>query len=89
MTSLEDWIKYGDELRRPLLVNPKLGECDSVVIVGGGLSGMCCAYRIATKRPNLKVTVIERSSQLGGVIATWQDGEWTVSYTHLTLPTKA
>ena len=76
MTSLEDWIKYGDELRRPLLVNPKLGECDSVVIVGGGLSGMCCAYRIATKRPNLKVTVIERSSQLGGVIATWQDGEW-------------
>jgi hypothetical protein len=76
MTSLEDWIKYGDELRRPLLVNPKLGECDSVVIVGGGLSGMCCAYRIATKRPNLKVTLIERSSKLGGVIATWQDGEW-------------
>ena len=47
MTSLDDWIKYGDELRRPLLVNPKLGECDSVVIVGGGY--LVCVVPIASQ----------------------------------------
>ena len=47
MTSLDDWIKYGDELRRPLVVNPKLGECDSVVIVGGGISAY--VLRIASQ----------------------------------------
>jgi protoporphyrinogen oxidase len=47
-----------------------------VVIVGGGLSGLCCAYRIAQKRPDISVVIHERSNRLGGVINTWQDGEW-------------
>ena len=76
MSTLEDWIKHGEELRRPLLVNEKLSESKTVVIVGGGLSGMCCAYRIASKRPDVKVILIEQSDRLGGVITTWQDGAW-------------
>ncbi|GIR34249.1 MAG: hypothetical protein CM15mP47_4750 [Methanobacteriota archaeon] len=49
MSNLEDWVKHGEEMRRPLLVNEELGKSTKVVIVGGGLSGMACAYRIAKK----------------------------------------
>lgn len=76
MPSLESWIKHGEELRRPLIVNAKLGDSEKVVIVGGGLSGLCCAYRIAQKRPDISVVIHERSNRLGGVINTWQYGEW-------------
>ena len=76
MPSLESWIKHGEELRRPLVANAKLGGSKKVVIVGGGLSGLCCAYRIAQKRPDISVVIHERSNRLGGVINTWQEGEW-------------
>ena len=76
MPSLESWIKHGEELRRPLIANTKLGDSEKVVIVGGGLSGLCCAYRIAQKRPDISVVIHERSNRLGGVINTWQEGEW-------------
>ena len=76
MPSLESWIRHGEELRRPLIVNAKLGKSEKVVIVGGGLSGLCCAYRIAQKRPDISVVIHERSNRLGGVINTWQQGEW-------------
>ena len=76
MPSLESWIRHGEELRRPLIANAKLGKSEKVVIVGGGLSGLCCAYRIAQKRPDISVVIHERSNRLGGVINTWQVGEW-------------
>ena len=76
MSSLQSWIDHGEEMRRPLLVHTELADSSTVVIVGGGLSGMCCAYRIATKRPDIKVIILEQSNRLGGVISTWQDGEW-------------
>ena len=76
MPSLESWIRHGEELRRPLIANAKLGKSEKVVIVGGGLSGLCCAYRIAQKRPDISVVIHERSNRLGGVINTWQEGEW-------------
>ena len=63
-------------MRRPLLVNESLSQAEKVVIVGGGLSGMCCAYRIALKRPDVEVVLLEKSNRLGGVISTWSDGEW-------------
>ena len=37
-------------------------------------NGLC--YRIAKKRPDIDVIIHEKSNRLGGVIATWQDGEW-------------
>ena len=76
MPSLDSWVKHGEELRRPLIANSKLGESEKVVIVGGGLSGLSCAYRIAQKRPDVSVVIHERSTHLGGVINTWQEGEW-------------
>ena len=76
MSNLDEWVLHGDEMRRPLLVNPKISESSKLVIVGAGLSGLCCAYRIAKKRPDLEIIVHEKSSQLGGVIATWKEDEW-------------
>ena len=55
MTSLDEWVLHGDEMRRPLLVNPKISESTKLVIVGAGLRGLCCAYRIAKKRPDLEI----------------------------------
>ncbi len=76
MYSLEDWIRHGNELRRPLLVNQALAESNRVVIVGGGLSGLSLAYRIGTERPDIFVTLIEKTTRLGGVIETWKRGGW-------------
>ena len=76
MTGLDEWVLHGDEMRRPLLVNPKIIESTKLVIVGAGLSGLCCAYRIAKKRPDLEVILHEKSSKIGGVISTWAENEW-------------
>ena len=43
MSNLDEWILHGDEMRRPLLVNPKISESSKLIIVGAGLSGLCCA----------------------------------------------
>jgi len=76
MADLQNWIRHGDEMRRPLLANSDLPKAEKLVIVGGGLSGLCCALRIAEKRPDLPILLVEKSAELGGVIATWQEDEW-------------
>ena len=76
MSNLESWVRYGDEMRRPLLISGNFAKSSKIVIVGGGISGLCCAYRIATKRPDLEIIIHEKSSELGGVIGTWQQDEW-------------
>lgn len=76
MLTPEDWIRHGQELRRPLLVQESLGKKSRICIVGGGLSGLCIAYRIAQKNPNIHIDLLEHGERLGGVIETWQDGEW-------------
>ena len=53
-----------------------LPKSTKVCVVGGGLSGLTVAYRIATKRPDLHVELIEKSDRLGGVIETWTRGDW-------------
>ena len=35
-----------------------------VVIIGGGIGGLMCAYRIAEKRPDLQVLLLERGQDL-------------------------
>ena len=76
MSNLESWVLHGDEMRRPLLVHPKFAESAKIVIVGAGLSGLCCAYRIGKKRPDLEIILHEESDRIGGVISTWKEGEW-------------
>lgn len=76
MSNLESWVLHGDEMRRPLLVSKKFAESKKIIIVGAGLSGLCCAYRIAKKRPDVEIILHEKSDQIGGVITTWKEGEW-------------
>lgn len=41
-----------------------------VVVVGAGISGLACAHRIAERRPDLEVVVLEASERTGGKIRT-------------------
>lgn len=75
--SQDDWIRYGDEIRRPLLVADKLNQSSRVCIIGAGLSGLTIAYRIASKRPDINVNLLEKGDRCGGVIETWTQGEWS------------
>jgi isorenieratene synthase len=45
--------------------NPK-----SVIVVGGGLAGLAAAYELGKR--GFRVTLLERSPQLGGKVASWQ-----------------
>ncbi|MEA5553227.1 FAD-dependent oxidoreductase [Anabaena cylindrica UHCC 0172] len=42
----------------------------SVVVIGGGLAGLACAYELVQR--GFAVTLLEKSPQLGGKIASWQ-----------------
>ena len=74
--TLEDWVRFGDELRRPLLVGTNLSTSTKLCIVGAGLSGLAIAYRIASKRSDLEIEILERTNRCGGTIETWSEGEW-------------
>lgn len=55
-----------DNLLLPLtLTQPK-----TAVIVGGGLAGLACAYELSQR--GFAVTLLEKSPQFGGKIASWQ-----------------
>ncbi len=41
----------------------------SVVVVGAGLAGLACAYELSQR--GFRVTLLERSPQLGGKVASW------------------
>ena len=47
-----------------------LHQPKSVIVVGGGLAGLACAYELSQR--GFAVTLLERSPQLGGKIASWQ-----------------
>ncbi|MBU7587153.1 MAG: FAD-dependent oxidoreductase [Nostoc sp. TH1S01] len=55
-----------DTLDLPQILNqPK-----TVVVIGGGLAGLACAYELSQR--GFIVTLLEKSPQLGGKIASWQ-----------------
>ena len=76
MTELQDWTQHGAEMRRPLLVNSKLRDEQKIVIIGGGLSGLCTAFRLGQKCPEKNLILVEKSDRLGGVIQSWKKDEW-------------
>lgn len=66
LTKPKPTVYQQDTLSLPLLLNqPK-----SVVVVGGGLAGLACAYELSQR--GFAVTLLEKSPQLGGKIASWQ-----------------
>lgn len=59
-----------------------LPQPKQVVVVGAGLAGLACAYELSQR--GFAVTLLERSPQLGGKIASWpiQVGEDTFQMEH-------
>jgi isorenieratene synthase len=55
-----------DTLKLPQILN----QNKSVAVIGGGLAGLACAYELSQR--GFAVTLLEKSSQLGGKIASWQ-----------------
>ncbi|ACB51583.1 putative amine oxidase [Crocosphaera subtropica ATCC 51142] len=47
----------------------RLSKPKSVVIMGGGLAGLACAYELSKR--GFAVTLLEKSTNLGGKIASW------------------
>jgi hypothetical protein len=41
-----------------------------VLIVGGGVSGLYCAYRLLDEEPGLKIAIVERDGRVGGRLDT-------------------
>jgi len=54
-----------DSLDLPRLLNTR----KTVAVVGGGLAGLACAYELSQR--GFTVTLLEKSPQLGGKIASW------------------
>jgi len=67
---------------RDLALPTHLPEKKSVVVVGAGLAGLACAYELSQR--GFQVTLLEKSPQLGGKIASWdiQVGEDTFRMEH-------
>lgn len=42
---------------------------DTVVVIGGGFSGTLCALHLAAARPDLRISIVERSARLGPGLA--------------------
>ncbi|MBD2595449.1 FAD-dependent oxidoreductase [Nostoc spongiaeforme FACHB-130] len=55
-----------DTLDLPQILN----KSKTVVVIGGGLAGLACAYELSQR--GFIVTLLEKSPQLGGKIASWQ-----------------
>ncbi|MDZ8056597.1 MAG: FAD-dependent oxidoreductase [Aulosira sp. ZfuVER01] len=55
-----------DTLKLPRMLN----QGKSVVVIGAGLAGLACAYELSQR--GFAVTLLEKSPQLGGKIASWQ-----------------
>ncbi|MBE9069432.1 FAD-dependent oxidoreductase [Leptolyngbya cf. ectocarpi LEGE 11479] len=66
----------------PLDLPQTVGRPTTAVVVGGGLAGLAAAYELSKR--GVKVTLLERSPQLGGKIASWpiQVGEHELRMEH-------
>ncbi|MCI0559375.1 MAG: FAD-dependent oxidoreductase, partial [Nitrososphaera sp.] len=42
-----------------------------IAIIGGGIAGLYCCYRLAKKLPNKSIVLYEATERLGGRIETW------------------
>ena len=50
-------------------------EMNDIIIIGGGISGLYCAYNLLKKDKNLKVLVLEKNPKLGGRVSTFYGGK--------------
>lgn len=51
---------------RYLKVFESFKKDDTIILVGGGISNLYCAYKLKNKYPNIKLTILEKENYLGG-----------------------
>lgn len=56
--------------REEIILPIKPSSPKKVAVVGGGLAGLSCAYELS--RRGMAVTLLEKSPQLGGKVASWK-----------------
>jgi isorenieratene synthase len=61
----EPTVFHQDSLTLP----QRLSQSRSVVVIGGGLAGLACAYELSQR--GFQVTLLEQAAQLGGKVASW------------------
>jgi oxygen-dependent protoporphyrinogen oxidase len=49
-----------------------------VAVIGGGITGLAAAHRLRELDSSLKVTLLEASARLGGVLATQREGDYLI-----------
>ena len=60
-----------------------------IVIVGGGGAGLRAAIEAAQNNPNASIALVSKVYPMRSHTVSAEGGAAAVSYTHLTLPTKA
>ena len=49
---------------------------DSLLVIGGGVSGLACAITYKREHPSAQVTVLEKEERLGGLLNSKKEGEF-------------
>ncbi len=62
--SLRRWRPFAEQLAKAY--SAQAASNQDVAILGGGITGLACAYYITKELPNVNVTIYEASDRLGG-----------------------
>ena len=51
MSTIEQWVKHGDEMRRPLLVHPKLGDSQAGLLLVASFQECAAHIKLLSNGP--------------------------------------
>jgi hypothetical protein len=78
---------YWDELVAKGRVE-RVDELYDVIIIGGGISGLTVAYKLARRNPSLRLLLLERENETGGVSKSenWNGIEYSIGAAYMIDP---
>lgn len=53
-------------------------SCKTIVVIGAGISGLACAWKLQSLLPDVKLLVLEKSDRAGGILQTHRESEYLV-----------
>ena len=53
-------------------------SCKTIVVIGAGISGLACAWKLQDLLPDTKLLVLEKSDRAGGILQTHRESEYLV-----------
>jgi hypothetical protein len=67
----DGWLPVDESLGFSTRLTSPHKDAMRIAVLGGGLTGLCTAFNLATKIPSARITIYEKSSRVGG----WLDSE--------------